>query len=77
VATATGTFRPAGLAEGDAVRPGQVLGHVRGRQGDSEVTAHAAGVLVEWLADADDPVAQGAPLVRFADLGIDEPGGTR
>jgi [acyl-carrier-protein] S-malonyltransferase len=79
VATAAGTFRPAPLAEGDPVRPGQVLGHVLGRQGDTEVTAHAAGVLVEWLADADDPVAPGAPLVRFAELGADDhqSGGTR
>jgi [acyl-carrier-protein] S-malonyltransferase len=72
VATAAGTFRPAELPEGAAIRPGQVLGHVLSRQGDTEVTAHAAGVLVEWLADADDPVAPGAPLVRFADLGADD-----
>jgi malonyl CoA-acyl carrier protein transacylase len=61
-----GTFEPAaGLAEGDPVRPGQVVGHVATRQGAVEVTAHDAGVLTEWLAHHDDPVAPGQPLARI------------
>jgi [acyl-carrier-protein] S-malonyltransferase len=66
VAANAGTFEPAaGLAEGDAVRDGQVIGHVSTRQGPVPVTAHAAGVLTEWLAHHDDPVAPGQPLARI------------
>ncbi|MEU4428620.1 acyltransferase domain-containing protein [Actinoplanes sp. NPDC024001] len=66
VATGAGTFRPAdGLAEGGDVRPGQVIGAVQTRQGPVEVTSHAAGVLTEWLAHHDDPVAPGQPLARI------------
>jgi [acyl-carrier-protein] S-malonyltransferase len=61
-----GTFRPAdGLDEGHDVRFGQVIGHVVTRQGDVEVTAHAAGALTEWLASSDDPVAAGQPIARI------------
>src|SRR3712207_5031593 len=49
VAAGAGTFRPAAeLAEGDAVRTGQVIGQVVTRQGAVDVTAHAAGLLTEW-----------------------------
>ena len=66
VATIAGTFVPAAtLAEGDSVDAGQVVGHVNTRQGAVEVTAHAAGVLTEWLAHQDDPVAPGQPLARI------------
>ncbi len=66
VATSAGTFEPApGLAEGDEVAAGQVIGHVMTRQGPVEVTAHHAGVLAEWLAHQDDPVAPGQPLARI------------
>ncbi|QSB13325.1 acyltransferase domain-containing protein [Natronosporangium hydrolyticum] len=66
VAAAAGTFEPAaGLAEGDELRAGQVIGHVATRQGPVDVTAHDAGVLVEWLAHHDDPVAPGQPLARI------------
>jgi [acyl-carrier-protein] S-malonyltransferase len=66
VASAAGTFAPAeDLAEGAEVRSGQVLGAVNTRQGPVEVTAHHAGVLTEWLANADDPVAPGQPLARL------------
>jgi [acyl-carrier-protein] S-malonyltransferase len=66
VATVAGTFTPAdGLAEGSEVRGGQVLGAVVTRQGSVDVTAHDAGVLAEWLAHADDPVAPGQPLARI------------
>jgi [acyl-carrier-protein] S-malonyltransferase len=65
VASAAGTFAPADLAEGSTVQKGQVLGEVKTRQGAVEVTAHDAGVLVEWLAHIDDPVAPGEPLARI------------
>ena len=69
VAPVAGTFTPADdLAEGAEVRTGQVIGHVRTRQGVTEVTAHGAGVLTEWLAHADDPVAPGQPLARIGGL---------
>jgi malonyl CoA-acyl carrier protein transacylase len=66
VAANAGTFAPAeGLAEGDTVTRGQVIGHVATRQGAVEVTAHDGGMLTEWLAHHDDPVAPGQPLVRI------------
>jgi [acyl-carrier-protein] S-malonyltransferase len=69
VATAAGNFTPADLlAEGSEVRAGQIVGHVKTRQGDVEVTAHEAGVLTEWLAHPDDPVAPGQPVARIGGL---------
>ncbi|WP_328851921.1 acyltransferase domain-containing protein [Micromonospora globbae] len=66
VAPSAGTFgRAEGLAEGTTVRVGQVIGHVATRQGPVEVTAHGDGVLTEWLAGTDDPVAPGQPLARI------------
>jgi [acyl-carrier-protein] S-malonyltransferase len=66
VASAAGTFAPdADLAEGQSVAAGQVIGHVMTRQGPVDVTAHADGVLTEWLAQPNDPVAPGRPLARI------------
>lgn len=66
VSASAGTFEPAGsLAEGDEIRSGQVLGSVITRQGPVEVTAHGGGVLTEWLAHHDDPVAPGQPVARI------------
>jgi [acyl-carrier-protein] S-malonyltransferase len=66
VASAGGTFALAdGLAEGDEVRDGQVIGAITTRQGSVEVTTHGAGTLTEWLAHDDDPVATGQPLARI------------
>jgi [acyl-carrier-protein] S-malonyltransferase len=66
VAGSAGTFEPAaGLAEGDPVAAGQVIGQVATRQGPVEVAAHDAGTLTEWLAHHDDPVAPGQPLARI------------
>lgn len=66
VSASAGTFEPAdGLAEGDEIRSGQVVGSVVTRQGPVEVTAHGAGVLTEWLAHHDDPVAPGQPVARI------------
>ena len=69
VATSAGTFSPAeGLDEGAEIRDGQVLGTVQTRQGPVEVTAHHAGLLTEWLANADDPVAPCQALARIGGL---------
>lgn len=66
VSASAGTFEPAaGLAEGDDIAAGQVIGRVATRQGAVEVAAHQAGVLTEWLAHHDDPVAPGQPLARI------------
>jgi [acyl-carrier-protein] S-malonyltransferase len=66
VAANAGTFNPAdGLAEGDSVTSGQVIGHVSTRQGPVDVAAHDGGMLTEWLAHHDDPVAPGQPLARI------------
>ncbi|MDG4799378.1 acyltransferase domain-containing protein [Micromonospora sp. WMMD980] len=66
VSPAAGVFTPvAELAEGAELRAGQVVGHVAGRQGPVEVTAHHSGPLTEWLAHHADPVAPGQPLVRI------------
>jgi len=68
VATAAGTFTPSEhLVEGAEVRTGQVIGAVQTRQGPVEVLAHDTGVLAEWLAHTDDPVAPGQPLARIGD----------
>jgi [acyl-carrier-protein] S-malonyltransferase len=66
VASVAGNFAPdAALSEGVDVHNGQVLGQISTRQGPVEVTAHASGVLTEWLAHHDDPVAPGQPLARI------------
>jgi [acyl-carrier-protein] S-malonyltransferase len=66
VAANAGLFQPAeGLAEGHLVTTGQVIGQVVTRQGAVEVPAHATGLLTEWLAHYDDPVAPGQPVARI------------
>jgi [acyl-carrier-protein] S-malonyltransferase len=66
VSAAAGNFLPAnGLGEGDEVRAGQLIGQVSTRQGPVDVAAHESGVLTEWLAHLDDPVAPGQPLARI------------
>ena len=69
VSGVAGTFQPATeLAEGTTVTKGQSLGQITTRQGPVDVTAHEAGVLTEWLAHTDDPVAPGQPLARLGGL---------
>ncbi|HEY2671863.1 MAG TPA: acyltransferase domain-containing protein [Rugosimonospora sp.] len=66
VAAVAGNFTPEpGLDEGADVRSGQVIGHIGTRQGPVDVAAHDSGVLTEWLAHHDDPVAPGQPLARI------------
>ncbi|GAB3153172.1 ACP S-malonyltransferase [Micromonospora sonneratiae] len=66
VASSAGSFEPAeGLNEGDPVRAGQIVGQVVSRHGAAEVAAHDGGVLTEWLAHPNAPVAPGQPLARI------------
>ncbi|MGC4804295.1 acyltransferase domain-containing protein [Micromonospora sp. DT233] len=66
VAPAAGAFAPAeGLVEGEPLRTGQVIGHITTGQGPVQVTAHDSGLLTEWFAHHDDPVAPGQPLARI------------
>jgi biotin carboxyl carrier protein len=66
VSPSPGSFAPsADLAVGETVRSGQAIGQVLTRQGPVEVTAHGDGLLTEWLAHHDDPVAPGQPLARI------------
>jgi [acyl-carrier-protein] S-malonyltransferase len=68
VAGDAGTFSPAAeLAEGDPVGKGQVIGQVVTRQGPVDVAAHAEGILTEWLAHHDDPIAPGQPVARIGE----------
>jgi [acyl-carrier-protein] S-malonyltransferase len=71
VAPAAGSFAPGAVELGDPVAAGAVVGHVVTRQGAVDVVSAHTGVLVEWLADADDPVAPGAPLARLHPTGAD------
>ncbi len=69
VAGAAGNFAPATeLVEGAEIRAGQVIGHVVTRQGEVAAAAHEAGILTEWLAHSDDPVAPGQPLARIGEF---------
>lgn len=70
VAANAGTFEPAtDLTEGEPISTGQVIGHVNTKQGPIPVPAHGSGLLTEWLAHHDDPVAPGQPLVRIGHAG--------
>jgi [acyl-carrier-protein] S-malonyltransferase len=63
VAASSGNFwRAPDVDEGSSVRVGTIIGQVSTRQGPIDVAAHASGVLTEWLAHHDDPVAPGQPL---------------
>ncbi len=63
VATSAGNFLPSEeLVEGAPVKIGTIIGHITTRQGPIDVAAHSSGVLTEWLAQHDDPVAPGQPL---------------
>ena len=69
VAAQGGTFRADGAARDTApgahVRPGTALGHIQVRSDQKPVTADFAAVVLEWLVEDGDPVAEGQPLVRL------------
>jgi [acyl-carrier-protein] S-malonyltransferase len=69
VAAQAGAFQAGGAAQdtapGSHVRPGSALGHIQGRSDQKPVTADFAAVVLEWLVEDGDPVAEGQPLVRL------------
>ena len=69
VAAQGGTFRADGAAQdtapGTHIRPGAALGHIQVRSDQKPVTADFAAVVLEWLVEDGDPVAEGQPLVRL------------
>jgi [acyl-carrier-protein] S-malonyltransferase len=69
VAAQGGTFQVGGAAQDTApgahVRPGAALGHIQVRSDQKPVTADFAAVVLEWLVEDGDPVAEGQPLVRL------------
>jgi len=69
VAGQAGTFRADGAAQDTApgahVRPGAPLGHIQVRSDQKPVTVGFAAVVLEWLVEDGDPVAEGQPLVRL------------
>ncbi|MEV0648563.1 acyltransferase domain-containing protein [Phytomonospora sp. NPDC050363] len=70
VSPAAGRFAPAEIAEGAEVTEGDLLGRVLTRREPVDLVAAHTGVLVEWLASDDDPIAAGQPLARIHPGGI-------
>jgi [acyl-carrier-protein] S-malonyltransferase len=65
-----GTFAPAAIEIGQHVDVGTTVATVTSRGQTQPVTAVHPGVLVEWLAEADDPVTPGQPLARLHPDGV-------
>ena len=65
VAPVKGTFHPVGLVEGSTVAVGGLLGTVRTKRDEHQVSASYNGVLVEWLLQEGDLVDAGEPLARL------------
>jgi [acyl-carrier-protein] S-malonyltransferase len=65
VSPSAGRFAPADIAEGTEVSAGDLLGRVVTRREPVDLVAGHTGVLVEWLASDDDPIAAGQPLARI------------
>lgn len=58
--------KPPFKAEGDQVAVGEVIGLIEVMKSFFEVHADAAGVIVKFLAENEDPVMAGHPLVEVA-----------
>lgn len=65
VAPAKGTFHPVGLVEGSAVATGTLLGTVRTKRDEHQVSVPWDGMLAEWLLAEGDLVDAGEPLARL------------
>ena len=66
VAPAKGVFtRAKDVDEGSAVVAGTPLGSVRTNRDEHLIVAPGSGVLVEWLHNDDDIVAEGLPIARL------------
>jgi biotin carboxyl carrier protein len=58
--------KPPFKAEGDHVAVGEVIGLIEVMKSFFEVHADVAGVIVKFLAENEDPVMAGHPLVEVA-----------
>ena len=58
--------KPVFKAEGDAVAVGDVIGLIEVMKTFVEVHADAAGKIAKFLADNEEPVMAGQPLVELA-----------
>jgi [acyl-carrier-protein] S-malonyltransferase len=65
VAPARGTVTPADHAEGSRLPAGSLLGRIRSRRAEVDVSAAYDGVLAEWLVHDGDLVDAGDPLARL------------
>ena len=65
VAPARGTVSPIGVAEGTRLPAGTLLGSIRSRRAEVDVSAAYDGVLAEWLVQDGDLVDAGDPLARL------------
>jgi acetyl-CoA carboxylase biotin carboxyl carrier protein len=58
--------KPAYKNEGDMVAVGDVIGLIEVMKSFTEVKADAAGKIVKFVADNEDPVMAGQPLAEIA-----------
>jgi [acyl-carrier-protein] S-malonyltransferase len=65
VSPVRGTVSPADVPEGTRLPAGTLLGRVRSRRGEADVSAGYDGVLAEWLVQDGDLVDAGDPLARL------------
>ena len=65
VAPLSGTFKHTGIELGAQLQPGAVVGVVENRRESVELIAEHGGTVIEFLAEENDPVAPGQPLVRL------------
>jgi biotin carboxyl carrier protein len=68
VAQARGRAYPLTLEEGERVRRGVVLAHLRDGDASVEVAAPVAGTLANWFVSAGAMVDKGQPLVAIRRL---------
>jgi len=65
VAPLSGTFKHTGIELGAQLKPGAVVGVVENRRESVELIAEHGGTVIEFLAEENDPVAPGQPLLRL------------
>ena len=58
--------QPAFKVVGDAVAVGDVIGLIEVMKSFNEVTADQAGTLVAFIAEDEEPVMAGQPLIELA-----------
>ena len=58
--------QPAFKTVGDAVAVGDVIGLIEVMKSFNEVTADQAGTLVAFIAEDEEPVMAGQPLIELA-----------